>query len=41
VYNIKMDHGEIRWSGVEWIGLPHDGDWWRAFEKAVVNFWVP
>jgi hypothetical protein len=26
VENIKMDHGEIRWSGVECIGLAVDRD---------------
>jgi hypothetical protein len=24
VDNIKMDLGEIKWDGVDWIGLPQD-----------------
>jgi hypothetical protein len=30
VDNIKMDLGEIGWSGVDWIGLAQDRDKWRA-----------
>jgi hypothetical protein len=26
VDNIKMDHGEIGWGGVDWIGLVQDRD---------------
>jgi hypothetical protein len=26
MYNIKMDHLEIGWGGVEWIGLSQDRD---------------
>jgi hypothetical protein len=25
-----MDFGEIRWSGVDWIGLAQDRDKWKA-----------
>jgi hypothetical protein len=28
--NIKMDLGEIVWSGVDWIHLIYDRDPWRA-----------
>jgi hypothetical protein len=27
--NIKMDLGEIRWGGVDWIGLAQDRGKWR------------
>jgi hypothetical protein len=40
VDNIKLDLGEICWSGVNWIGLSQDRDKWRAIEKAIMNFWV-
>jgi hypothetical protein len=39
--NIKMDHGEIRWDGVDWIGLAQDRDKWRALVNAVMNLRVP
>jgi hypothetical protein len=39
--NIKMDLGEIRCCGVEWIGLAYDRDQWRALVNAVMNFRVP
>jgi hypothetical protein len=35
--NIKMDLGEIGWSGVDWIGLSQDRDKWRALENVVMN----
>jgi hypothetical protein len=37
MYNIKMDLGEIRWSDVDWIGLAHHRDKWRALVKSVMN----
>jgi hypothetical protein len=37
VNNIKMDHGEIRWCGVDWIGLAHDRDKKRALLNMVLN----
>jgi hypothetical protein len=30
VDSIKIDVGEIRWVGVEWVGLSRDRDKWRA-----------
>jgi hypothetical protein len=35
VDNIKMDLGEIGWSGVDWIDLAQDRDQWRALVSAV------
>jgi hypothetical protein len=34
VNNIKMDLGETRWSGVDWIDLAQDRDKWRALVNA-------
>jgi hypothetical protein len=31
--NIKMDLGEIGWSGMDWIDLAQDRDQWRALLK--------
>jgi hypothetical protein len=39
VDNIKMDLGEIEWSGVDWFGLAQDRDKWRALVNAVMNLW--
>jgi hypothetical protein len=36
-----MDHGEIGWGSVDWIGLAHDRDSWRALVNAVMNLQVP
>jgi hypothetical protein len=41
VDNIKMDLVEIKWVGVDWIGLPQDRDKWRALANVVMNLWVP
>jgi hypothetical protein len=41
VDNIKMDILEILWSGVDWIGLAHDRDKWKALMNAVMNLRVP
>jgi hypothetical protein len=40
VDNIK-DLGETGWDGVDWIGLPQDGDKWRALVNAVMNLRFP
>jgi hypothetical protein len=41
VDNIKMDHLEIGWGGVDRIGLAQDRDKWRALVNAVMNLRVP
>jgi hypothetical protein len=41
VDNIKMDHREIGWGGVEWVDLAQDMDQWRAVVNTVMNLWVP
>jgi hypothetical protein len=41
VDNIKMDHREIAWSGMDWIDLAQDRDWWRALVNTVMHFRVP
>jgi hypothetical protein len=30
VDNIRMDLGEVRWGDLDWIGLAHDRNRWRA-----------
>jgi hypothetical protein len=37
---IKLDLGEIRWDGVDRIGLDRDRDKWRALVNAVMNLRV-
>jgi hypothetical protein len=39
--NIKMDLGEIRWSGMYWIYLVQDRNQWRALVNTVMNLQVP
>jgi hypothetical protein len=41
VDNIRMDLGEVRWGGVDWIGLAQDRNRWRALVNSVLNLWVP
>ncbi|PNF27263.1 hypothetical protein B7P43_G05297, partial [Cryptotermes secundus] len=36
----KMDLGEIRWAGMDWIDLVQDRVQWRALVNTVMNFWV-
>jgi hypothetical protein len=33
----KMDHREIGWGDVDWIGLTQNRDKWRALMNAVMN----
>jgi hypothetical protein len=37
VDNTKMDHVEVRWGGVDWIGLAQDMDTWKTLVNAVMN----
>jgi hypothetical protein len=39
--SIKMDLGDIGWSGVDLIGLAEDRNKWRALANAVMNLRVP
>jgi hypothetical protein len=41
VDNIRMDHGEVGWGDVYWIGLAQDRNWWRALINLVLNLRVP
>jgi hypothetical protein len=41
VDNVKMDHREIRWGGMDWIDLAQDRDQWRALVNTVMNLRVP
>jgi hypothetical protein len=40
VDNIEIDLGEIRWDGMDWIGLAQDREQWRALVKALMNLRV-
>jgi hypothetical protein len=37
---IRMDFGEIGLTGVDWIRLAQDKDWWQAVVSAVMNLRV-
>jgi hypothetical protein len=41
VDNIRMDLGEVGWGDVDWIGLAHDRNRWRALVNSVLNLRVP
>jgi hypothetical protein len=41
VDNIKMDHREIGWGGMNWIDLAQDGNQWRGLVITVMNLRVP
>jgi hypothetical protein len=41
VDNIRLNLGDIAWSGVDYISLAQDSDRWRALIKAVMNLRVP
>jgi hypothetical protein len=40
VANIKINLKEIRWGGMEWIGLAEGRDEWRAPLNTVINLRV-
>jgi hypothetical protein len=39
--NIRMDHRESGWGGVDWIQLAEDRDKWRTLVKKVMNLPFP
>jgi hypothetical protein len=39
--NIRMDHVEVGWGDVDWIGLAQDRGRWRALGNSVLNLRVP
>jgi hypothetical protein len=41
VDNIKKDHREIGWGGMDWIHLSQDRDQWRARVNMVMKLQVP
>jgi hypothetical protein len=36
-----MDFGEVEWGDMYWIGLPQDGNSWKALVNSVLNLLVP
>jgi hypothetical protein len=40
VDNIRMDLLEVGWGHLDWIGLAHDRDRWRALVNSVLNLRV-
>jgi hypothetical protein len=38
--NIKIDHREIGWGGMDWIDLAQNRDQWRALVNTVMNLRV-
>jgi hypothetical protein len=38
--NIKIDFGEVRWGGMDWIHLFQERDQWRALVNTVINLRV-
>jgi hypothetical protein len=41
VDNIKVDHLEIHWGGVDWIGLAQGRDKWKALVDMAINLCIP
>jgi hypothetical protein len=38
---INMDLVEVRWGGVDWIGLAHDRYKWRALVNMIIYLHIP
>jgi hypothetical protein len=38
VNNIRIDHGEVGWGNVDWIGLAKEKYRWRTLVNSVLNF---
>jgi hypothetical protein len=38
--NIRMDHREVEWEGVEWMHLAQDRDQWLAVVNTVMDLRV-
>jgi hypothetical protein len=41
VDNIRLDHREIRWEGVDWMHLAQNRNQWRGVVKTVMKLGVP
>jgi hypothetical protein len=41
VENVKMDLGEIRWRGMDWIDVVQARDQWKALVNTVMNLRFP
>jgi hypothetical protein len=39
--SIRIDLGEMRWGDVDWIGLAHYMDRWKALVNEVMNLRIP
>jgi hypothetical protein len=39
--NIRMDLVEVGWGDLDWFGLAHNRDRWRALVNLILNFRVP
>jgi hypothetical protein len=37
----RIDLGEIKWGGVDWIGLVQDRDKWKALVNSIMKLRVP
>jgi hypothetical protein len=41
VDNVKMDHREAKWGGLNWIDLDQNRGQWRGFVNTVMSFRIP
>jgi hypothetical protein len=39
--NVRIDHKEIEWEGLDWMHLAQDRDQWQALVNTVMSLWVP